>query len=99
METPAAKSEFIAPDDKRIEDTTDGEKKLSSDGELEAFVEVSDEEGRKILSKVDYRLVPILALLYLVAFLDRSNSKLLSCSPLFCLREPSANIVQLEMRM
>ena len=82
METLAAKSEFIAPDDKRIEDTTDGEKKLSSDGELEAFVEVSDEEGRKILSKVDYRLVPILALLYLVAFLDRSNSKLLSCSSL-----------------
>jgi hypothetical protein len=26
------------------------------------------------LRKVDYRLVPILALLYLVAFIDRSNS-------------------------
>jgi hypothetical protein len=76
-----AKSEFIAQDDKKIEDTGDGEKKLSSDDEVEAFVEVSDAEGRKILSKVDYRLVPILALLYLVAFLDRSNSKLSSSSP------------------
>jgi hypothetical protein len=75
METAAAKSELIHGDDKKIEDIGDGEKKLSSDGELEANVEVSDEEGRKILSKVDYRLVPILALLYLVAFLDRSNSK------------------------
>jgi hypothetical protein len=76
-----AKSEFIAQDDKKIEDTGDGEKKLSSDDEVEAFVEVSDAEGRKILSKVDYRLVPILALLYLVAFLDRSNSKLSSSPP------------------
>jgi len=51
-----------------------GEKTSSSDHELEAaHVEISEVEGRKIVAKVDYRLVPMLALLYLVAFVDRSN--------------------------
>ena len=30
-------------------------------------------EGRRALRKIDYRLVPLLAVLYLVAFIDRSN--------------------------
>lgn len=30
-------------------------------------------ETQKILHKIDYRLLPILALLYLLAFLDRGN--------------------------
>lgn len=30
-------------------------------------------ETKRILRKVDFRLVPVLALLYLLAFLDRSN--------------------------
>ena len=34
---------------------------------------LSKKEEQRILRKVDYRLVPILALLYLVAFVDRSN--------------------------
>jgi hypothetical protein len=37
-------------------------------------LELSPEEETRILRKVDYRLVPLLAFLYLVAFLDRSNS-------------------------
>jgi hypothetical protein len=32
------------------------------------------EQERKILRKIDNRLVPLLAFLYLVAFVDRSNS-------------------------
>lgn len=32
-----------------------------------------DKEVRRILRKVDYRLVPMLTLLYLLAFLDRGN--------------------------
>jgi hypothetical protein len=44
-------------------------------GAVEVLVELSKEEETRILRKVDYRLVPILAFLYLVAFVDRSNSK------------------------
>jgi hypothetical protein len=52
------------------------EKSLSSSGELEAqHVELDEAEANRVLRKVDYRLVPMLSLLYLVAFIDRSNSK------------------------
>ncbi|KAF2475581.1 MFS general substrate transporter [Lindgomyces ingoldianus] len=62
----------LTGDDKKIEDL--GEKKLSSDGEIEAnVVELNEAEARRILKKVDFRLVPLLSLLYLVAFIDRSN--------------------------
>jgi hypothetical protein len=44
------------------------------DGTSHTLIERTPEEETKILRKVDYRLVPLLALLYLVAFLDRSNS-------------------------
>lgn len=73
-----AKPDII--DDKKVEDV--GEKRAPSDSELEAnHVEYTEAEARKVLSKVDYRLVPILALLYLVAFVDRSNSMR---TPSFC---------------
>ncbi|KAF2742359.1 MFS general substrate transporter [Sporormia fimetaria CBS 119925] len=51
------------------------EKRTSSDpAALEAHhLELHEAEAKRILSKVDYRLVPLLALLYLVAFIDRSN--------------------------
>lgn len=32
-----------------------------------------DQETRKLLRRVDYRLLPILTFLYLVSFLDRGN--------------------------
>lgn len=34
----------------------------------------SPEEAKRILRKVDYRLIPLLTLLYLLAFIDRGNS-------------------------
>jgi hypothetical protein len=47
----------------------------NSSGELEAQnVELEEKEAARVLRKVDVRLVPILTLLYLVAFIDRSNS-------------------------
>jgi hypothetical protein len=62
-------------DEKKVEDV--GEKKTGLDGEVEAnHIELPESEARRILAKVDYRLVPVLALLYLVAFIDRSNSEL-----------------------
>lgn len=64
-------------DEKKIEDVAG--KKFASDEEAEAaYVEVPELEAKRILAKVDYRLVPVLSLLYLVAFVDRSNSKCFS---------------------
>lgn len=55
------------------------EKLSTSSGEVEAQrVELDDAEANRVLRKVDYRLVPILAILYLVSFIDRSNSESLS---------------------
>lgn len=43
-------------------------------GDAHVLHELPPEEERRILRKVDYRLVPLLAFLYLVAYVDRSNS-------------------------
>lgn len=60
--------------EQRIENLT--EKGSTSSGEIEAQrVELDEAEANRVLRKVDYRLVPMLALLYLVAFIDRSNSE------------------------
>jgi hypothetical protein len=48
----------------------------SGSGELEAQnIDLEEKEAARVLRKVDMRLVPMLSLLYLVAFIDRSNSK------------------------
>jgi hypothetical protein len=41
--------------------------------ESDVIAELPPAEGLRALRKVDYRLVPLLAVLYLVAFIDRSN--------------------------
>ncbi|KAM5362274.1 hypothetical protein ACJZ2D_012629 [Fusarium nematophilum] len=52
---------------------TDPEKNdVSVSNEMPLYDEI---ETRRILRKVDFRLVPCLATMYLVAFIDRSNSK------------------------
>jgi hypothetical protein len=48
-----------------------------SDEDANAVV-YDEKEAKAILSKVDYRLIPMLTLLYVLSFLDRSNSKFLS---------------------
>jgi hypothetical protein len=59
--------------DNRFEDVA--EKTSNSSAELEAqHVELDEAESARVLRKVDMRLVPMLSLLYLVAFIDRSNS-------------------------
>lgn len=35
----------------------------------------NEEETKQILRKVDWRLLPMLTLLFILSFLDRSNSK------------------------
>ncbi|KAF2008009.1 MFS general substrate transporter [Amniculicola lignicola CBS 123094] len=63
----------ISASDDKIEDI--GEKDHGfTDAQLEAnHAEIQEAEAARVLKKVDFRLVPMLALLYLVAFVDRSN--------------------------
>lgn len=73
-----------------------GEKRELSDSELEATaIDFDGPEARRILNKVDWRLVPVLSLLYLVAFIDRSNSKASAQSNASLVH---ADKTQLEMR-
>lgn len=66
------KRDITSSDNQKIEDLA--EKTSNSSGEVEAqHVELDDKEAARVLRKVDYRLVPMLSLLYLVAFIDRSN--------------------------
>ncbi|KAK3072727.1 hypothetical protein LTR53_006309 [Teratosphaeriaceae sp. CCFEE 6253] len=59
---------------KAASDDYSGEELATGDKEYaDTVVHVSPEEERRILKKIDYRLVPVLSLLYLVAFIDRSN--------------------------
>lgn len=44
-----------------------------SDSDENAVVAFDEKETKKILHKVDRRLLPVLALLYLLAYLDRGN--------------------------
>ena len=58
----------------------------SRSGEIEAQnVDLEEKEAARVLRKVDMRLGPLLSLLYLVAFIDRSNStyKYLRCLKLY----------------
>lgn len=57
--------------------TTGGLVTVDNGAEI-VIAEADEAETRRILRKIDYRLVPLLAYLYLVAFVDRSNSE--SCS-------------------
>lgn len=59
-----------------LEDASSGELITvdNTHGDTHVLHELPKEEVSRILRKVDYRLVPLLAFLYLVAFVDRSNS-------------------------
>ncbi|KAF2098516.1 MFS general substrate transporter [Rhizodiscina lignyota] len=52
---------------------TNGELKTLDHGFTDVYDHATPEEELRVLRKIDYRLVPLLALLYLVAFVDRSN--------------------------
>ncbi|KAJ4372959.1 hypothetical protein N0V83_003250 [Neocucurbitaria cava] len=66
------KKDIALNDNQKIEDLA--EKTSNSSAEIEAQnVELDDREAARVLRKVDLRLVPMLSLLYLVAFIDRSN--------------------------
>ncbi|KAF2998250.1 hypothetical protein E8E13_006148 [Curvularia kusanoi] len=64
----------VLDNERRVENINADKGSTSSAGEIEAQrVELDEVEANRVLRKVDYRLVPMLSLLYLVAFIDRSN--------------------------
>lgn len=56
----------------RTEDIYDVEDSDRKSEERE--IAYNDVETKRLLRKVDFRLLPVLTLLYLMSFLDRSNS-------------------------
>lgn len=60
---------------------TDDPQDLDVDARRRTVESYTSEEATRIMRKIDYRLVPLLAVLYLLAFIDRGNSKL---GTLFC---------------
>lgn len=59
--------------DEHLDHASDHDEKLR-DSESDDIV-FNDAETKRLLRKVDYRLLPVLTLLYLMSFLDRSNSE------------------------
>jgi hypothetical protein len=67
--------EKLSAEQQKTENISEKISTSSGTGELEAQnAELDEKEAARVLRKVDMRLVPMLSLLYLVAFIDRSNS-------------------------
>jgi hypothetical protein len=68
----AGKVEFTTEDKKGItsDESSDEELHTVEKGYTEVIVDLPPDEGRRALRKVDFRLVPFLAFLYLIAFVD-----------------------------
>lgn len=54
-------------------DIAQGELATLDAGYSHVIADLPAAEGKRALRKIDFRLVPLLAVLYLVAFIDRSN--------------------------
>ncbi|WEW59344.1 hypothetical protein PRK78_004814 [Emydomyces testavorans] len=54
----------IASDEPKVDDLEEARRTVE---------DYSPEEAKRILRKIDYRLIPLLAVLYLLAFIDRGN--------------------------
>lgn len=81
--------EKINPDDKssaihleggskRLEEAPDEETRLEMLELAELQARFPEERRKKLIRKVDWRLVPVLALYYLLAWIDRGNMGKLS---------------------
>jgi hypothetical protein len=77
----ADKDEVMAADQVVEREYKDSEKASSSAGEPQPPKGHDEAEEARILRKVDFRLLPLLTLLYLLSFMDRGNS---ASSSSFC---------------
>jgi hypothetical protein len=64
--------------------------------ESDVIIDLPPAEGRRALRKVDYRLVPLLAILYLVAFIDRSNMQVAVTRLMITTADPVEIVVMRE---
>jgi len=69
----AEKIEYVNEIPADSEDESPNELHTVDKGYTHIIVELPEAEAKRAIRKVDFRLVPLLALLYLVAFIDRSN--------------------------
>lgn len=68
------KLEYAVPAVQVASDSNSDEELRTADkGYTDVIAELPEAEKRRILRKVDWHVIPILTLLYLVAFVDRSN--------------------------
>jgi hypothetical protein len=65
--------------------------------ESDIIADLPPAEGRRALRKVDYRLVPLLAILYLVAFIDRSNMQVAVTRPMTTTADPVEIVVMQKL--
>lgn len=59
----------VKPGETQIDDTSN----VKESSALESAVEWDESATKKLIRKIDWRLIPFLALLYLLSFLDRTN--------------------------
>lgn len=72
MDETLKKNDFSDPAQREITASPTSSDKHEFDGERGDLVWTDDEE-RKIRRKLDFRIVPLVTLLYLLCFLDRAN--------------------------
>ncbi|CAH0046591.1 unnamed protein product [Clonostachys solani] len=74
IETTSNRGSIVSQNEKQPEKSSHTERLGELSGEDRAFVDNFSEDARKkVLRKVDIRLIPMLAFLYLISFLDRAN--------------------------
>ena len=72
-----AGAEFIQTDLKKESPTGSSEEvDTIAQGILIDIPQYDKAQTAKVLRKIDYRLVPLLTIIYIISFIDRSNSKL-----------------------
>lgn len=60
--------------DQKTDVTMEADQKTTDNGSMADLPEYSPEQEAAIRRKIDRRLLPVLALMYIMSYLDRSNS-------------------------
>jgi hypothetical protein len=80
MEPSLEKQDFSDPNQREIHSASPSSSDKEGRSEREGLT-WTDEEERKIRRKLDFRVVPLVTLLYLLCFLDRANVGMHASTP------------------
>jgi hypothetical protein len=69
--------------EEHIVDESRLDREIHLNGAIQAEMDKDEERVKKIIRKVDFRMVPILGLLYMWALIDRVNLPIVNCSATF----------------